>query len=74
SQLRELEASGVIRRKVYAEVPPKVEYSVTAYGKTLQPILNSMCDWGVKHRRQVQSRQAAAASATGARPGLASGR
>ncbi len=48
-QLREMETDGLIKRKVYAEVPPRVEYSVTDYGKTLQPILKSMNDWGVKH-------------------------
>lgn len=46
SQLRELEQHGIVHRKVYAEVPPKVEYSLTEFGKTLEPILWAMHDWG----------------------------
>jgi len=45
-QLRELEADGVIRRIVYPEVPPRVEYELTALGRTLEPILASLRDWG----------------------------
>ena len=45
-QLRELESAGVIRRKVYAQVPPKVEYSLTPKGKTLKPVIDAMCRWG----------------------------
>lgn len=45
-QLRELEADGIISRTVYAEVPPKVEYELTALGRSLDPILLTMRDWG----------------------------
>ena len=45
-QLRELENDGVIRRIVYAEVPPKVEYELTDFGRTLEPVLASLRDWG----------------------------
>ena len=45
-QLRELEKDGVISRKVYPEVPPRVEYAITDFGKTLLPILQALCDWG----------------------------
>lgn len=46
SQLRELEADRIVNRKVYAQVPPKTEYSLTNLGKTLEPVLWSMHDWG----------------------------
>lgn len=45
-QLRELEADGIISRRVYAEVPPKVEYSLTVKGATLIPILEKLYAWG----------------------------
>ncbi|WP_084143359.1 winged helix-turn-helix transcriptional regulator [Methylocapsa acidiphila] len=45
-QLRELERDGVIERKVYAQVPPRVDYSLTKFGRTLEPIVLMMRDWG----------------------------
>lgn len=45
-QLRELERDGLINRVVYPVVPPKTEYSLTEYGKTLAPILDALCSWG----------------------------
>ncbi len=45
-QLRELEADGMVHRQVYAEVPPRVEYSLTERGEGVVPILQQMCDWG----------------------------
>ncbi|MDF1581067.1 MAG: winged helix-turn-helix transcriptional regulator [Desulfuromonadales bacterium] len=45
-QLRELERNGVVHREVFAEVPPRVEYSLTDSGRSLQPILQLMCEWG----------------------------
>lgn len=48
-QLRELESDKVIIRKVYAEVPPRVEYSMSEYGLTLVPIINALKEWGKKH-------------------------
>ncbi|AIY05477.1 MULTISPECIES: winged helix-turn-helix transcriptional regulator [Planococcus] len=49
TQLRELEYHNIVNRKVYAQVPPKVEYSITEYGKGLAPTLLSMHEWGFKH-------------------------
>ena len=46
NQLRELELDALITRKIYAEVPLRVEYSITDKGKTLLPILELMCEWG----------------------------
>ena len=48
-QLRELEADGVISRKIYPEIPPKVEYSLTDVGKLLEPTLLSLESWGIKY-------------------------
>lgn len=48
-QLRELEEQDIVERKVYAEVPPKVEYSITEYGRGLSPVLQQMHEWGVAH-------------------------
>jgi len=45
-QLRELEIDGIIARKVYPQVPPKVEYELTPFGKTLAPVLVSLKEWG----------------------------
>ena len=57
-QLREMAADRLIRRKVYRQVPPKVEYSLTAYGKTLSPVLELMAAWGIKHRRRIDGAEA----------------
>lgn len=48
--LRELERDGIVHRKVFAEVPPRVEYSLTRHGESLKPILKLMSAWGVRHR------------------------
>jgi len=48
-QLRELERDQLIHRQVFAEVPPRVEYSLTGSGRTLQPLLQQMRDWGNGH-------------------------
>jgi DNA-binding HxlR family transcriptional regulator len=45
-QLREMEADGIVHRKVYAQVPPKVEYSLTPLGKSLETVLKAMHEWG----------------------------
>jgi DNA-binding HxlR family transcriptional regulator len=51
-QLRDLENDGIVIRKVYAEIPPKVEYSLSDFGKSLKPILESMCAWGIDYFKQ----------------------
>ena len=53
-QLRELEQDGMINRQVYAEVPPRVEYSLTERGESVVPILTLMCQWGKEYREQTE--------------------
>jgi DNA-binding HxlR family transcriptional regulator len=52
-QLRELESYEMVHREVYAEVPPKVEYSLTKQGKSVMPILDVMCKWGTDYYESV---------------------
>jgi DNA-binding HxlR family transcriptional regulator len=52
-QLRELEEDGLVTRTVYAEVPPRVEYQLTSFGESLEPILTGMCEWGQKYKRRL---------------------
>ena len=52
SNLKQMEASGLVKRKVYAEVPPRVEYSLTETGLNLKPILDSMVKWGNEYREK----------------------
>ena len=49
--LRELENNGLVSRKVFAEVPPRVEYSMTKLGATLEPVLNAMAKWGTEYKK-----------------------
>lgn len=55
SNLRTMEESGLLTRKVYAEVPPKVEYTLTETGYSLKPILDVMSDWGTNYKAQILS-------------------
>lgn len=50
NHLKELEKDGLIIRKEYPQIPPKVEYSLSQKGKTLMPIINAMCDWGEENQ------------------------
>ena len=54
AQLRDMEANGLISRKVYAEVPPRVECSLTNLGKSLKPILDAMKNWGEDYKKSLQ--------------------
>jgi len=56
-QLRELEADGIVHREVYQQVPPKVEYSLTAFGQSLAPIIRSMAVWGATYRTSIEDRR-----------------
>lgn len=49
-QLREMARDGLVHREVYPEVPPKVEYSLTPLGMSLEPVVRAMCEWGAKYR------------------------
>ncbi|MCR2033511.1 winged helix-turn-helix transcriptional regulator [Anaerofustis stercorihominis] len=53
SNLRDMEESGLIKRKVYAEVPPRVEYSLTKTGESLKPVLDSMIKWGSDYKQKI---------------------
>ncbi|KUP36691.1 MULTISPECIES: winged helix-turn-helix transcriptional regulator [Bacillus] len=56
-QLRELEADGIVHREVYHQVPPKVEYSLTEFGRTLEPIVLQMKEWGDANREVLEARR-----------------
>jgi DNA-binding HxlR family transcriptional regulator len=53
-QLKELEQNELVIRKIYAEIPPRVEYSLTQKGETLLPVLEGLYDWGEKHIKSNQ--------------------
>ena len=54
AQLRQMEQSGLVNRKVYAEGPPKVEYSLTDVGYSLKPILDAMWTWGEEYQKKME--------------------
>ncbi|MGN1097275.1 MAG: winged helix-turn-helix transcriptional regulator [Clostridia bacterium] len=53
AQLRNMEESGLVNRRVYAEVPPRVEYSLTELGRSLKPVLDAMRNWGEAYKASV---------------------
>ncbi|WP_145323483.1 winged helix-turn-helix transcriptional regulator [Paenibacillus xylanexedens] len=53
-QLKELEYHDIVHREVYAEIPPKVEYSITAYGQLMKPVLQTMSEWGAGHVQHME--------------------
>jgi DNA-binding HxlR family transcriptional regulator len=54
-QLKELQADGIVDRVDFGEIPPKVEYSLTAFGRTLGKALAPLCEWGTKNSRNVEA-------------------
>ena len=54
AQLRAMEESGLLTRTVYAEVPPKVEYTLTELGQSLKPILDAMLNWGEEYKASIK--------------------
>lgn len=53
SQLRAMEEAGLVHREVFAEVPPRVEYSLTPLGKSLKPVMDALRDWGTEYKRHL---------------------
>ncbi|MFO0892769.1 MAG: helix-turn-helix domain-containing protein [Isosphaeraceae bacterium] len=52
-QLRELEADGIVHRKAYPEIPPRVEYSLTPFGVSLKEAMTPLCQWGTRHMERI---------------------
>lgn len=55
ANLRDMEASGLLTRKAYPEVPPRVEYTLTETGESLRPVLGALFDWGMDYKRKHHS-------------------
>ncbi len=62
-QLRELEADGVVARTVHAEVPPRVEYALTDFGRSVMPVMHQLCAWGASYEAHMRDRGEAQAVA-----------
>lgn len=65
NHLRELERDGLIIRKIYQEIPPKVEYSMAEHGRTLSAVLSDMCGWGFMHQEHIANSGGAEGRRTG---------
>jgi len=64
-QLPEMERDGIVARKIYHEVPPRVEYSLTKYGLSLRPVMAELCEWGKRHRSIAQRKSNRRTTAAG---------
>ena len=67
-QLRELEQDGIVTRTIYAEIPPRVEYAITDFGRTLECVIAVMCQWGTQYQAMVVEKKRAAVHPPDARP------
>ncbi|MBL8956200.1 MAG: helix-turn-helix transcriptional regulator [Myxococcaceae bacterium] len=67
-QLREMESHGVVHREVFAEVPPRVVYSATTLGKSLEPLVDALCAWGKRHADALKGLDAPSVKARAERP------
>ena len=56
TQLRDMAEKGLVSRKIYAEVPPRVEYSLTGLGASLKPVLDAMWEWGEMYKKSIAAR------------------
>ena len=65
ANLRDMEANGLLTRRTYPEVPPRVEYTLTEIGESLRPVLGAMCDWGMDYKRKNNSPSNALVEALG---------
>jgi len=72
-QLRDLERYGLLQRRLYPEIPPRVEYSVTPLGKSLDPIFKSVCDWATRNFPQMEDAQLRYRRIARSRPSSAKG-
>ena len=61
-QLRELEKDGIVTRTIYPEIPPRVEYALTDFGRTLEPVVTRMHEWGVTYVSRVMEQKRLAAT------------
>ena len=66
-QLREMEEHGIVDRRIFAEVPPRVVYSATRLGLSLKPLLGTLCDWGRRHASELSVIDGDAPQAAGSR-------
>src|SRR5271167_769225 len=56
--LKEMEADGIVKRKDFKEVPPRVEYALTSFGQSLYGALTPLCEWGTLHMKRIETRKA----------------